>query len=145
MMQRQLQHLFCGLAIATLLIVPQDANSASPSRYPVVVPRNTTVSPSNVSVSPSNARAFPSNAGVILPNDARFPTRAASRAQIQQLPILERPDRFGHIYGNTVRRINRLRTTIENSRNGPARSWYPSSFPYEPAATSNWIQTWPIR
>ena len=28
---------------------------------------------------------------------------------IRQMPLLERPDRPGHFYGNTVRRINRRR------------------------------------
>lgn len=31
-------------------------------------------------------------------------TRAAKRESIKQMPILERPYRVGHVYGNTVRR-----------------------------------------
>ncbi|GAB4142421.1 hypothetical protein [Thermopirellula anaerolimosa] len=30
--------------------------------------------------------------------------RSMTREQIRSLPILERPNRFGHFYGNTVRR-----------------------------------------
>ncbi len=33
-----------------------------------------------------------------------------NRETIRQMPLLERPDRPGHIYGNTVRRMHRLRT-----------------------------------
>jgi len=29
---------------------------------------------------------------------------SANRQEIKQMPILERPHRFGHFYGNTVRR-----------------------------------------
>ena len=36
--------------------------------------------------------------------------RSAQRAAIRQLPLLMRPGRPGHFYGNTVRRIYRLRT-----------------------------------
>ena len=32
---------------------------------------------------------------------------AARRQSIRQTPILERPDRVGHFYGNTVRRRHR--------------------------------------
>ena len=31
---------------------------------------------------------------------------AATRQTIKSMPILERPNRFGHFYGNTVRRAN---------------------------------------
>jgi hypothetical protein len=31
--------------------------------------------------------------------------RAAVRAQIRSTPMLDRPYRVGHIYGNTVRRV----------------------------------------
>jgi hypothetical protein len=34
-------------------------------------------------------------------------SRAEVRSQIRAMPILERPSRPGHIYGNTVRRLNR--------------------------------------
>jgi hypothetical protein len=34
---------------------------------------------------------------------------AASRAAIRQMPITARPSRPGHFYGNTVRRMHRLR------------------------------------
>lgn len=36
-------------------------------------------------------------------------TRAAEREAIRQTPILQRPSRPGHFYGNTVRRIHRRR------------------------------------
>jgi len=32
--------------------------------------------------------------------------RPAQRQTIRQTPILERPSRVGHVYGNTVRRLN---------------------------------------
>jgi hypothetical protein len=32
--------------------------------------------------------------------------RPAQRQAIRQTPILERPNRVGHFYGNTVRRLN---------------------------------------
>jgi hypothetical protein len=31
---------------------------------------------------------------------------AATRQAIKAMPILERPNRVGHFYGNTVRRVN---------------------------------------
>jgi len=47
----------------------------------------------------------------------RLPARALDVAQdriafeyaVQKMPVLERPDRFGHFYGNTVRRLHRRR------------------------------------
>jgi len=33
-------------------------------------------------------------------------SRAAYRRSIRRMPLLERPDRFGHFYGNTVRRLH---------------------------------------
>ncbi len=45
------------------------------------------------------------------PGSARMPAdpvqRAAMRQSIRDTPLLERPDRPGHIYGNTVRRLHR--------------------------------------
>jgi hypothetical protein len=35
---------------------------------------------------------------------------AAERAAIRSMPITERPYRPGHVYGNNVRRLHRLRT-----------------------------------
>jgi hypothetical protein len=32
------------------------------------------------------------------------------REAIKEMPLLERPNRFGHFYGNTVRRINERRS-----------------------------------
>lgn len=47
---------------------------------------------------------------VSLPADARNVTviapRQTSRQAIRNLPILDRPNRFGHFYGNTVRRMH---------------------------------------
>jgi len=34
--------------------------------------------------------------------------RAAQRQGIRQMPLLERPNRPGHFYGNTVRRLNNM-------------------------------------
>ncbi|MGO8751302.1 MAG: hypothetical protein ACLQNE_35590 [Thermoguttaceae bacterium] len=34
--------------------------------------------------------------------------RAAQRQEIRQTPLLERPNRPGHFYGNTVRRLRNL-------------------------------------
>lgn len=36
-------------------------------------------------------------------------TRAEFRAEIQSMPLLERPNRVGHFYGNNVRRIHSRR------------------------------------
>jgi hypothetical protein len=33
---------------------------------------------------------------------------SAQRAAIRRMPIEQRPNRPGHVYGNTVRRLNRL-------------------------------------
>ncbi len=38
------------------------------------------------------------------PVSADSVARSMTREQIRSLPILERPNRFGHFYGNTVRR-----------------------------------------
>ncbi len=37
-------------------------------------------------------------------------SNAAYRQAIRQTPILERPSRPGHFYGNTVRRLNGIRS-----------------------------------
>jgi len=34
--------------------------------------------------------------------------RNLDRVTIRQMPVTERPYRFGHIYGNNVRRVHRL-------------------------------------
>lgn len=36
-------------------------------------------------------------------------TTATERAAIRQMPITTRPNRPGHFYGNTVRRLHRVR------------------------------------
>ncbi len=41
--------------------------------------------------------------------NARRSENAAVRQAIRVTPLLERPDRPGHFYGNTVRRINERR------------------------------------
>lgn len=33
---------------------------------------------------------------------------AAEREAIRQMPLEKRPNRIGHVYGNTIRRINKL-------------------------------------
>lgn len=33
---------------------------------------------------------------------------AAEREAIRQMPLEKRPNRIGHVYGNTVRRLNKL-------------------------------------
>jgi len=38
-------------------------------------------------------------------------SNAAYRQAIRQTPILERPSRPGHFYGNTVRRLNGIRSS----------------------------------
>jgi len=38
------------------------------------------------------------------PSQARARTASSNRQAIKQMPILQRPSRFGHFYGNTVRR-----------------------------------------
>ncbi|MBC7354161.1 MAG: hypothetical protein H5U08_17535 [Thermogutta sp.] len=40
-----------------------------------------------------------------LDRDASASSRREYREAIRSLPLLERPNRFGHFYGNTVRRI----------------------------------------
>ncbi len=40
---------------------------------------------------------------------AQAETRAEVRTQIRQTPLLERPNRVGHFYGNNVRRLHHLR------------------------------------
>jgi hypothetical protein len=45
---------------------------------------------------------------------ASLADRATLRQAIRSLPILERPDRFGHFYGNTVRRLHRLGMGVRN-------------------------------
>jgi hypothetical protein len=45
---------------------------------------------------------------LFLPSLAQAATaRAMKRETIRQMPILERPYRIGHIYGNTVRRMSK--------------------------------------
>lgn len=41
------------------------------------------------------------------PTAGRFVAQAMSRAEIRSMPLLERPDRPGHFYGNAVRRRHR--------------------------------------
>lgn len=46
--------------------------------------------------------------GAIAAQPASAAYSAAERAAIRSLPITQRPYRPGHVYGNTVRAINRL-------------------------------------
>ena len=41
---------------------------------------------------------------------ARAESRAEVRTQIRQTPLLERPNRVGHVYGNNVRRLHHMRS-----------------------------------
>jgi hypothetical protein len=56
------------------------------------------------------AVAAPALAGSPMPTPYAFQTqsqmRAAQREAIRQLPLLQRPNRPGHFYGNTVRRLH---------------------------------------
>lgn len=42
-------------------------------------------------------------------NNVNGMTRAEYRAQIRSMEITQRPNRFGHVYGNNVRRIHHRR------------------------------------
>ncbi|HUT09093.1 MAG TPA: hypothetical protein VMY42_01230 [Thermoguttaceae bacterium] len=48
-----------------------------------------------------------------VPSTARLP-QAGHREAIRRMPLRERPDRPGHFYGNTVRRIHARR--VSNGR-----------------------------
>ena len=41
--------------------------------------------------------------------EAATSARNLDRATIRSMPITERPYRFGHVYGNNVRRVHRAR------------------------------------
>lgn len=42
-------------------------------------------------------------------NNVQGMNRAQYRAQIRSMPITQRPNRFGHVYGNNVRRVHHWR------------------------------------
>jgi hypothetical protein len=44
----------------------------------------------------------------VVDNASALNTANLSREQIRQMPLVERPNRPGHIYGNQVRRVHRL-------------------------------------
>ena len=46
----------------------------------------------------------------LFPAPINAPIQAAHREAIRQMPILNRPSRPGHFYGNTVRRRHAMRT-----------------------------------
>lgn len=48
-------------------------------------------------------------AGLAWADNAQASSRREYREAIRSMPILERPNRFGHIYGNTVRRVYQRR------------------------------------
>ena len=50
-----------------------------------------------LAISPAKAQGAP-----------RWQTRRQVNQQIKSMPITQRPDRPGHIYGNTVRRVYRF-------------------------------------
>ncbi len=45
-----------------------------------------------------------------IPLTAPMAVNATTRQAIKAMPILERPNRVGHFYGNTVRRVNERRS-----------------------------------
>jgi hypothetical protein len=47
------------------------------------------------------------------PKPADSQDRATTRQTIHDMPLLERPNRPGHFYGNTVRRMNERRASGE--------------------------------
>ncbi len=46
---------------------------------------------------------------IVRPIAVSIQSRSAQRAAIRRMPLLMRPDRPGHFYGNSVRRIHRRR------------------------------------
>jgi len=76
--------LLAGAAVAALFVLPQGVSTANAQRP-----------------------LFPPMTGPTVQN---MRTQAAYRETIRQMPILERPNRPGHFYGNTVRRLHALRT-----------------------------------
>jgi hypothetical protein len=47
-------------------------------------------------------------AGYVAPENKASAYTAAQRAAIRSMPIEQRPNRPGHFYGNTVRRLNKI-------------------------------------
>ncbi len=76
--------LLACIAVAALFVLPQTLSTAN---------GQTLVSSALTTPALSNMR-----------------TQAAHREAIRQMPILMRPNRPGHFYGNTVRRLHALRT-----------------------------------
>jgi len=72
------------IAVAALLVLPQTLSTANGQTH--VSPATTT------------------------PAGSIMRTQAAQREAIRQTPILERRNRPGHFYGNTVRRLHAQRT-----------------------------------
>lgn len=57
---------------------------------------------------------------MIYSGEALANSRQAYRETIRSMPLLERPNRFGHIYGNTVRRIYHRRYGALPGQESPA-------------------------
>lgn len=74
--------------VTTLVFVAVDGLFAAPAP--------TTTTPNQAVVAPAPASA------VVVDSAA---ARAAERQAIRQMPLLMRPNRPGHFYGNTVRRL----------------------------------------
>lgn len=50
---------------------------------------------------------------------------AAAERQVQNLPMLQRPNRLGHFYGNTVRRLHYGRYAVNQGRyRAPVRRYF---------------------
>ncbi|HYW79588.1 MAG TPA: hypothetical protein VE890_08425 [Thermoguttaceae bacterium] len=77
------RHLLRCIATAALLVLPQALSTAN----------------GQTSISPATS----------VPPLSNMRTQAAHREAIRQMPILERPNRPGHFYGNTVRRLHARR------------------------------------
>jgi hypothetical protein len=49
-------------------------------------------------------------AGAVMPSLAEAAQTSDSRSSIKSMPIVNRPSRPGHFYGNTVRRVHQRRS-----------------------------------
>lgn len=65
------------------------------------------VRPQKAAINSSVAsKVSPEAAGSVTPSTPHQQSRPLTRQEIRNMPILERPNRPGHIYGNTVRRLH---------------------------------------
>lgn len=49
-----------------------------------------------------------SGVSFVMPENSASAYTSAQRAAIRSMPIEQRPNRPGHVYGNTVRRLNKV-------------------------------------